>query len=159
MNWGEVDEGRPHWSLPSGRLYAIWPSPVDQDLCFDAAGFADFGDSDAVWHRDFADLVARVLESLAQLGTAILREGEYPVDRGCTRVSCRDALIAAATDDNFPPCVVGFGDPLKASVRTSDGHALLWTWLSEGVSMDAVVTRLASDHETKHMTMQWEKLA
>jgi hypothetical protein len=59
VNWGEVNNGRPEWSSPSGQLYAIWPSPVDHDLCFDAAGFADFGDSDDLWHRDFNDLVAR----------------------------------------------------------------------------------------------------
>jgi hypothetical protein len=159
VNWGEVNDGRPQWSSPSGRLYAIWPSPVDHDLCFDAAGFADFGDSDDLWHRDFNDLVARVLESLAYLGTAILHEGAYPMDRGRTRVSCRDALIAAATDDSFPPCVVGFGDPVRASVRTSNGHAILWIWTSESASMDAIVTRLAVDHEIKQMTMKWEKLA
>jgi hypothetical protein len=75
VNWGELKNERPQWSSMSGRLYAIWPSPVDHDLCFDAAGFADFSDSDDLWHRDFNDLVARVLESLGDLGTAILHEG------------------------------------------------------------------------------------
>jgi hypothetical protein len=159
VNWGEVNYGRQYWSLMSGRLYAIWPSPVDHDLCFDAAGFTDFGDSDDLWHRDFNDLVASVLDSLAHLGTAILHEGAYPMDRGRTRFSFQDALIAAATDDSFPPCVVGFGDPLRASVRTSDGHAILWIWTSESASMDAVVTRLAVDLETNQMTLKWENLA
>jgi hypothetical protein len=159
VNWGELKNERPQWSSMSGRLYAIWPSPVDHDLCFDAAGFTEFGDSDDLWHRDFNDLVARVLDSLAHLGTAILHEGAYPMDRGRTRFSFQDALIAAATDDSFPPYVVGFGDPLRASARTSDGHAILWIWTSESASMNAIVTCLAVDHEIKQMTMKWEKLA
>jgi hypothetical protein len=158
LNWGELNEARPPWSPTAGHLYAIWPSPVDHDVCFEAAGFTEFGDSDDAWHRDFADLVARALNSLAHLGDPVLREG-HTVDREGRRVSFRDALIVAATDDNFPPCVVGFGDPPKASVRTSDGHAILWTWVSENVELDAFLDRLAEGREVVNRTMKWEKLA
>jgi hypothetical protein len=159
LNWDEVKEARPAWSPQSGRLYAIWPSPVDHDQCFEAAGFSDFGDSDDTWDRDFADLVARLLDALAGMGKTVLREGEYPVDRGRTRVSCRDALIAAARDDNFPPCVVGFGDPPNASVRTGEGHAILWTWVAHDADVDRFLGELAGDREIVKKTMKWEKLA
>jgi hypothetical protein len=159
LNWGEINEARPPWSWPSGRLYAIWPSPVDHDQCFEAAGFTEFGDSDDSWDRDFSDLIARVLESLAHFGGAVLREGEYPVERGRPRASCRDALIAAATDDNVPPCVVVFGDPPKASVRTCDGHPILWTWISGDNDLDTSLGGLAGGREIVNRTMKWQKLA
>ena len=97
LNWGEVSEGRPSWSGASGRLWAIWPSPVDHDLCFESAGFTEFSDTDASWDSEFADLVGRLMGILENLGSATLSEGEYPVDGGRTRSSVRDALIAAAS--------------------------------------------------------------
>ena len=159
LNWAELNEGRPAWSSPSGRLYAIWPSPVDHDQCFEAAGFTEFGDSDDSWDRDFSALVAGLIESLAHFGSTVLHEGDYPVERGRQRVSCLDALIAAATDDNFPPCVVAFGDPPSASVRTSNGHAILWTWISKDIDFDTFIGGLAAGREIVNRTMRWETLA
>jgi hypothetical protein len=158
VNWGEVSEGRPSWSEASGRLWAIWPSPVDHDLCFESAGFTEFSDTDASWNSEFADLVGRLVDALENLGKATLSEGECPVARRRTLSSLRDALIAAATDDNFPPCVISFGAPAIASVRTSDGHAILWAWMAEG-TVDPFLIAVAAGRELNEMTMMWERLA
>ena len=51
-----------HWSLvpateamdlapPGHRLLAIWPAPVNHDVCFKAAGFTLFGDNDKTGNR------------------------------------------------------------------------------------------------------------
>ena len=158
LNWGEIKGERPLWAPSAGQLYAIWPSPVDHDLCFESAGFADFGDSDSAWDDDFAQLVQWLVDALGEAGTAMLREGEYPVAGGRARHSIRDALIAAATDDNFSPCMVHFGEPPTSSVRTSDGHAILWTWMAEG-EIGPVLDVVAKGREVNQMTMNWEKLA
>ena len=146
LNWGEVSDDRPPWSPVSGRLFAIWPSPVDHDVCFEAAGFADFGDSDDAWHDDFDDLVRRLVDSL------------YPVQGSSARRSVREALVAAARDDNGPPCVVHCGEPRTASIRTSNGHAVLWIWMADG-GIGRILAAVAQGREVNQTTMKWEKLA
>lgn len=137
VHWAEITEARPSWSSASGRLYAIWPSPIDHDACFAAAGFSDFGDSDEAWDAEFAEFVEKTLAVLGEIGKA----------RGGPRASLRDALIAAARDDNFPPCVVSFGEPVVASVRTSDGHPILWIWIATG-GLDALLPRIVASRES-----------
>jgi len=158
LNWGELEEERPDWSPGSGHLYAIWPSPVDHDVCFEAAGFEDFADSDGAWDDDFADLVQRLIHALGGARVAVLAAGEYPVDGWRRRRSLRDALIGAARDDGFGPCVVHFGEPATAAVRTSDGHPILWTWMAEP-SIDRILGAVAQGRPVKRMDMNWEKLA
>ena len=157
VNWSEITDARPSWSSASGRLCAIWPSPVDHDACFEAAGFSDFSDTDAAWDAEFAAFVETTLAVLGEMGTPVLTEGEYPLDRGRSRGSLRDALVAAARDDNFRPCVVGFGEPVVASVRTSDGHPILWIWITTG-GIDALLPRIAASRELRPMTLEWGKL-
>jgi hypothetical protein len=131
---------------------------MDYDLCFESAGFSDFGDSDPAWNVDFSDLVQRLVDALEEAGTAMLGEGEFPVAAGRTRRAVPDALIAAATDDNFPPCVVNFGEPATASLRTGDGHAILWTWMADG-EIGRVLDAVARGRDVKQLTMKWDKLA
>lgn len=157
VNWAEITDARPSWAPASGRLCAIWPSPVDHDACFAAAGFSDFGDTDEAWDAEFAEVVEKTLAALGETGKPALTEGEYPLDRGRPRVSFRDALIAASRDDNFNPCVVSFGEPVVASVRTSDGHPILWIWIAAG-AIDALLPRIAASRELRQMALEWEKL-
>jgi hypothetical protein len=158
VNWGEVGEARPSWSPVSGRLCAIWPSPVDHDQCFAAAGFTDFADSDGTWWLHFGDLVARIVGVLEPAGHAVVRTGETPSGVEGRQV-VPQALLAAATDDNFPTCLVEFGDPPRASIRTSNGHAIMWLWTADGTAIDAVLSAMALGHEVRQLSLRWDKLA
>ncbi len=155
VNWDEVVTAQPPW-LPEGwRLWAVWPSPVDHDACFEAAGFRDFADSDEDWDADFACLVQQVMGGLEKVGIAKLNTGEYPIERGHRRESLVDALIAAATDDNFQPCTVTFEETPRAFLRTSDGHRILWVALRSG-ALDVVA--VVEPRDVRETTLDWARL-
>lgn len=158
LNWGEVADARPSWAGVFGRLWAIWPSPVDHDVCFDAAGFHDMDDSDSAWDDDFSVFLERMLAALAVLGTSSLMAGEYPRHGRHACATLRDALTAAATVDNFPPCVVSFGHPAVAWIRTSDGHPIVWLWTIEWAEIETVMPTIASELPIHEVKLQWEKL-
>ena len=50
------------------RLLAIWPAPVNHDVCFKEAGFSLFGDNDADWDQAAERLLARVVGILSRHG-------------------------------------------------------------------------------------------
>jgi hypothetical protein len=158
LNWGEVTQGRPPWSATSGRLFAIWPSPVDHDVCFEEAGAEDMEDTDAEWDDAFSAMLDRLLSKLAEIGPPRLIEGEYPGTGSHLSRSLRDALLAAALDDNFAPRSVIFDAPARASVRTSDGHALLWVWIGFDLRIESLVSEIAGPVPTRCATLNWSKL-
>ena len=158
LNWGSVGPARPPWADASGRLWAVWPSPVDHDACFDAAGFSEMADTDAAWHDGFSELLERLLTTFEAFGEPRLTEGEYPRQGRRVFRSLRDALLAAATDDNFPPCVVSFGEPARASVRTSDGHPIVWLWTDATPSIDVLLPPVAAGLPTREVALRWEVL-
>jgi hypothetical protein len=147
VNWGEVGE-RPAWAS-SGRLFAVWPSPVDHDACLAAAGFGDFADSDEAWDADLVRLVETVIAGLSGWGEPVMTSGDSP-DR-----SIISGLLAAAGDDNFPPCVVTFG--ARAFVRTSDGHPIVWVSL-EGGGIEALLASLAVTWEVRARALRWDAI-
>ena len=142
LNWAEVDaESAPDLVVSGhGRILVLWPAPVDHDECFARAGFLDFADTTDAWHAGFADLVAALCRFLGRGGHARLVSGDYPRAHGIGHTLARllghpsaiatpeNAIIAAALDDNFSPCVVHFGEPARAALRSGGGHPLLWTW-------------------------------
>ena len=158
LNWGWVGPARPPWAPASGRLWALWPSPVDHDACFEAAGFHDMADTDATWEDDFCGVLGRLLTAFDAFGASWLTEGAYPRRGRRVFMSPRDVLLAAATDDAFPPCIVSFGEPARASVRTSDGHPLFWLWLDGGASIEAFLPRVAAGLPTREAVLGWEQL-
>jgi hypothetical protein len=157
LNWGEVNEPRPSWSPSSGTLWAVWPSPIDHDLCLRDAGVDEFDDTDSAWNVEFSTLLEKLIKSLAKLGEGTLIQGEYPVDHSCHRVSLCDALIGAATDDNFHPCMVTFGAPPVASLRTSYGHAIIWVWLASGY-LDRYLDAIADGRHMRQRKLRWANL-
>ena len=157
INWGQVGPARPAWADASGQLWAIWPSPVDHDACFAAAGFNEMADTDAAWDDDFSELLERLLTALKTFGEPRLVEGEYPCQGRRVSTSLREALFAAATNDHFPPCIVSFGEPAQASVRTSDGHPILWLWTSEALGIDRLLTA-AAGLPVREAALQWDAL-
>jgi hypothetical protein len=158
LNWDEVVRVHPLWRPEGWRLWALWPSPVDHDLCFGQAGFSDFDDNDDAWHTAFAELINDLLAALHAYGRPLLNAGsEYPIERGRRRETLQEALLAAASDDNFRPCTVSFGSPPRALVRTSDGHPILWIALETG-AFDQLLA-LADHYGGAHkLELDWSKL-
>ncbi len=167
---------RPSWAPGPGRLFAIWPARVNADACFEKAGFHEWSDGVEGAEDEFPRLVTRLVGCLERVGFAVLREGEYPkrhrglsaalsdlfkqnksVSPGPTIV---DALLAAAWSDNFLPCVVNFGEPPQAALRTGDGHDLLWMWTSDsGPDVDGLLDAIAEGRPLRRLTLDWTALA
>jgi hypothetical protein len=156
LNFGEVLERFPEiWREP-GRIWAVWPSPVDHDLCFQSAGFDEMSDSDDAWDGEMSAIIARTVASLSDLGGGAVVDGEYLVGKKDGR-SLHEALLAGTKDDNLQPPVVAFGEPPSASVRTSDGHPVLWIWLAEG-DLRERLPYVADGHPLAERQLNWAGL-
>jgi len=46
-----------------------------------------------------------------------------------------DVIVCPMMDDNFQPCVIGFGPGPKAALCTSDGHDIWWLYLSASLGI------------------------
>ena len=69
VHWSVVEHARAVRLSGTERfLVAIWPSPVNPDSCFQAAGFDDFDDSDADWDEAADRQLDRVLAWLGEFG-------------------------------------------------------------------------------------------
>jgi hypothetical protein len=165
------------WVPARGISFAIWPAPVNGDVCFSAAGFDDFGPNEDQWDEDFSRMNSALVDLLERVGGEShllgnpgplwpptwgeslrrLITGEKPQDP--TPAECLDA---AAYDDRFPPCTVYFGDVPCAAVRTSDGHRLWQVWLDDALEPDGVmselVAELAGDRAIFQTELAWRHL-
>ena len=175
--WDELgDEVRALWVLAPGRLFAIWPALVNGDACFRKAGFQQWSDGVEGAEDEFPKLLTSLVGCLEKVGPAVLREGEYPqghrsflariveLFRGAHNdppaSTIIDTLLAAAWDDQFAPCVVTFGDPPRAALRTSDGHDLVLMWTSDkGPDGSSVLQVVAEGRSLKRLTLDWAFLA
>lgn len=130
---------------PSGQLFALWPEPVNHDACFEAAGFAAFGDPDAEWDAQFEAMIDAVLGHLSALGPPSYNDPERitPTRSLVSRLLRRpapaaptpsQALVLAAENDQVGPIRVELGQPPAARVIASDGHPILWIWLRDDVA-------------------------
>ena len=148
LHWDEPELEVPiAWAPGLGRVLAIWPAPIDQDACFAAAGFRDFADSNPRWDVEFTDLLRSLVHFLERTGRA----------RATPKLF--DALVAAARDDQFPPCVVQFGDPVQAIIRTSNGHPLFWVWTSGiGPERAQLLASVAGDRPVVNTRLDWNAL-
>lgn len=62
INWGEVPAGG---EFPAGwRIYALWPAPVNEDVCFAEAGFTHFQYEDELWSEPHWDAQAEICSSV-----------------------------------------------------------------------------------------------
>jgi hypothetical protein len=59
IHWADL--GAHRYEGRAGQLHVVWPSPVDHDACFAAAGFNKFADSDDVWDADFLAALERLV--------------------------------------------------------------------------------------------------
>lgn len=143
--------------------FALWPEPVDHDLCFEKAGFTQFADSDESWDADFESLAERLLHALRNNGTMRLVSGERAVSRtGLFRRpevgSLLQTLIFAAQDDQFPICILEFGQPASARISVGHGHPIFWVELLDTTVFPAVLNDAANKLPVAESMLQWEML-
>lgn len=136
-----------HWSLVpphdaqdlvprNCQLLAIWPAPVNPDVCFEHAGFTLFGDNDAAWDQAAEGLLERLLEQLSRYGdpnivSKPLRDDPpwylRPFRAGRELPLSEQALLPMRMD--FLPQFDGRFGESGARLRTGSGHFLLWVTL------------------------------
>ncbi|HEX7899354.1 MAG TPA: hypothetical protein VF950_16430 [Planctomycetota bacterium] len=164
LNWAPVSgQFVKQWAHAAGNLYAIWPSPVDHDQCFQNAGFFDYADSDDSWDGDFAGLTIRLVANLELLGSPSLKRSSRWYWRSLIwkrtpREILLHELILAAHDDRTE-CLVEFGSRPQAIVHVDGGHPI-W-WLYAGAKNEDWVVELArlmaNGLPVQRTDLQWDR--
>ncbi|MDD4911762.1 MAG: hypothetical protein PHP57_05655 [Sideroxydans sp.] len=169
INWGEV-----HGSgeFPAGwKRYALWPAPVNEDVCFAEAGFKHFKYEDEQWSEPHWDAQAeilqqRLLEVLATIGAPVLLSEPLLAKRALATLwkpreplPLADQLRWPILDDSLPEVVLRFGDVLE--LRTGGGHELYWIALSPDcpLSFDQLLAQLAVGWPVQQVQLDWGKLS
>src|SRR5687767_14897383 len=119
-----------HWSpvpsAPDGvELFALWPSPMNDDVCFREAGFTDFGDGDENWDADAQSLLTRLLDALSSYGPPRLMSESAESHQSWYRrlftkaevFDLRQQIELPIQWDELPDCLVAFGES-GVSLRT-----------------------------------------
>ncbi|HSU54915.1 MAG TPA: hypothetical protein VLT36_12730 [Candidatus Dormibacteraeota bacterium] len=162
-----------HWSpVPDAAsdthtLYAVWPSPVTEDVCFREAGFTDFGDGDEHWEGDAAGVLSRLLDELGGFGIPQLASEAVEKHRSLFQrllgraepLSLREQIQARAVYDEFPDCVIAFGDS-GVTLRTGNGHHIFWISLRgpDAPRFAEALPRIAGEHPLVRTDLRWEHL-
>ena len=141
LNWDRLG---PMANDPEMAIYALWPSPVGHDFCFQAAGFDEFADSDDEWDVEWLDIVDRAAKYLTRYGEPVVREtveaqkdeeqlswwqrlrGQKSRVTLASSLPLAERIVLASEDDQFNRCVVAFGEGNRVMLRTDAGHAILW---------------------------------
>lgn len=164
-----------YWSIldPSDLTYpvatglqplAIWPSPVNPDACFAAAGWTEFGDQNAAWETDAAVFQTRLLTALeAQFGTPQLLSEPLRVPRKwwsrqpAAPLALAEQVSLPMAWDHLPDCLLTFGTS-GASLRTGNGHHLYWLTLPQTVEPAAWLLAVVGDLPLRRGKLRWAGL-
>ena len=161
-----------HWSpVPGapdgGDWFALWPAPMNDDVCFREAGFTDFGDGDESWDADAESLLTRLLEELSRYGTPRLmsepaekhRSWYHRLFATAEVFDLRQQIELPIQWDELPDCIVAFGES-GVSLRTGSGHYIFWITLPhcDGSSFPNLVARVASSHPIDRTELRWDCL-
>ena len=162
-----------HWSPVSSdpangsQLFALWPAPVNPDVCFSKAGFTDFADADELWERNADELLTRLLSELEKFGAPILVS--EPLSKSPSwyrrpfakpeKLDLRKQIGLPILWDQLPDCLIKFGES-GVSLRTGNGHHLFWIEMpeNEAASFQQIVARVAGRHPVVLSHLKWEHL-
>ncbi len=168
LHWSAIPETEtPVWLERGYRLYAIWPAPVNYDACFEGAGFHDFADNDDTWYTEFAAILQHAIDQLGSLGQPTIRqriEFRRPLlarlFKPAEEPSLLDQLIAPTFDDDFPACIIDFGTPPTATLRTGEGHEMMWLMIGayEHVDVAALAAHAAEGRPVYQTNLAWTYL-
>lgn len=153
VHWSPVPSSEAGDMLPPDcRLLAIWPAPVNHDVCFKAAGFTLFDDNDEDWDRVAEKVLERLLEQLSRFGAMKLESIPLrddppwylrPFRTGRELPLLQQALLPMKCD-SLPSFYARFGEG-GAALQTGNGHFLLWVTLPDAGPDSSELVRTVSD--------------
>ena len=163
-----------HWSrIPNktkndSELFALWPSPVNADACFREAGFSIFGDGDEHWDDYASELLTRLLDELKKFGAPRLTSEPIEkhqsllqrlLNRTEPPLSLREQIEARTVNDEFPDCVVAFGDS-GVTLRTGNGHHVFWIAVpnTDTAKFAESLPSVAGEHQFFRTDLKWDCL-
>lgn len=167
LHWSRIPNP-PADALPGVQVHALWPSPVNPDVCFTEAGFTDFQDADPSWDTQADALLQRVLDVLsthfgqAQLAGPPIMQAQ-PWYRALLRrprpLPLWEQVSRPMHDDRHEPAEVRFGSS-RARLRGGGGHALMWIdWPSPApVDFSLFAQAVAADAPVVQTELQWGAL-
>jgi len=149
------------------QLAAVWPSPVNADVCFQAAGFTDFGDADDRWDALAETWLQRLIAALSAQGTPVLRSPPLLAHRPWWQRWFKPAVPLPLLQqvlmpmhwDSLPACELHFGDS-GAVLRAGQGHWLCWLRWPEAraAELPALLQQLAAGHPLHRTPLAWQHL-
>lgn len=151
---------------PDCRLLAIWPAPVNHDACFAEAGFTLFGDNDEAWDQAAENVLSRVIAALSRFGAARLVSTPLRDQppwylrpfRAGRELPLRQQALWPMQWDSLPPFHACFGKG-GATLRTGNGHFLLWVNLPDGAPASSeFVTTVAEPWPVVETGLRWRAL-
>ena len=165
MHWAAVPAPAARRPIADGaRRFALWPSPVEPDVCFQAAGSTHFGDNDALWDNEAQAVLSRLLAALEEFGAPELRSTAIlgARSRRWSPVGRRPPLPLAAQVlhpihwDSAPECVIAFGAE-GTVLRAGNGHFLFWVELPEALAgkFGSVAVAAAGPHPLYETHLEW----
>lgn len=160
-----------HWSpvasAPGGRaLLALWPAPMNHDVCFRDAGFTDFGDTDGTWDENANGILTRLLEALAGYGRPRLLSKPAEHYRPWYRRLFRTPEVLGMREQieapmwwGLPDCIVGFGES-GAALQTGSEHHIFWITLPDADAgmVSRLLTSVSGPHPLIRTDLDWDRL-
>jgi len=138
--WDEVPiQIRSNLFPENSHLYAIWPTPVDHDVCFKEAGFTKFDDSDETWDNDFSNIVQIIFLHF------------HIAD------NLKEPLLLASQYDDRPYFIHNLHHPFNVRIVVTDGHPIIWIWMEKDL-IDDLLQKIEEYKSTKKVVLDWNKL-
>ncbi|MBI5779331.1 MAG: hypothetical protein HZA49_07735 [Planctomycetes bacterium] len=161
LHWAEIEPR--YYAEYTGKdnsLYAIWPAPVDADACFNKAGFNDFSDLDT--SNEFEGILSNLVQSFTKLGTPRVINKYYPslYHRFFKRIDIMGQLLGPVYDDRIPACIVEFGNPKVAAIKTEAGHPILLVTVKKDRNelFQSILIKIANGRNLKNTILKWEHI-
>ncbi|HOI54751.1 MAG TPA: hypothetical protein PLP01_05845 [Phycisphaerae bacterium] len=163
-----------------GVVTAVWPSPIDADACFLAAGFAEFDDSDEAWDQDWRELIEAIVQGLGRFGppqfraqARVFESDEASLGERIVRwlalkprplrkvdLELAEQVVAVTSDDRFGKVLIDFGTPVRSSLMASSGHPILWlAFASPDADPESFLRCAAGEFNLTRRTLDWRKLS